>query len=282
VGVLAVDLGLLGFPYNPRVSATSGLGPPPPGSLAFLVQEEARHAEPFRVVADGYLLTPNLASLYGLWDPRAYDVMRPVALARTVTELLKDDRGNASLAIRYRLTSPRRRLAPPWSLAFSGPGGRVWRNDTALPLFFFPRSVEANGAGDTAAATDADLAERVLVAGAPPPPAGHARSGQQGVVAVSAASGNRLELAVTSPTGGVVASSVSWDPGWRLALDGAPARILVVNGAFLGFEVPTGRHTAVFDYSPRPWRAGLALASAAGVATLAVALWRRRKRPAQL
>jgi hypothetical protein len=56
----------------------------------------------------------------------------------------------------------------------------------------------------------------------------------------------------------------------------------VINGAFLGFEVTSGRHVAVFDYSPRSWRLGLALAGVAATSTLAVGLWRGRRTSAQL
>jgi hypothetical protein len=269
------------------VPAESGLHPPLPASLAFLRHENARHPEPFRVVGDGPLLMPNLASLYGLWDPRVYDVMRPSRLAHPVAGLLSDDRGHASLAIRYRLTRRCRGLPVPWSLVHPGPGGCVWRNDAALPLFFFPRSVEqlADGSEDCdARVLGADFAERVLVAGASRPrAAGDARGAQQGAAAVTAVRGNGLAIAVTSPAGGVVASSVSWDPGWRLELDDEPAPLLVVNCAFLGFEVTPGRHAAVLDYSPRSWRLGVALAGLAGLSTLAVALRRRRRaRSAQL
>jgi hypothetical protein len=276
VGVLAVDLGLLGFPYNPRLPAESGLGPPPPASVTFLMREQARRSEPFRVVGDGPLLMANLAAFYGLWDPRAYDPARPAAPARAAAALLEDDRGRASLAIRYRLTRRCRGLPAPWSPVHPGPGGCVWRNDAALPLFFFPRSVEpALDGSDTAGIPDPDFAARVRVAGMQP---GSARASGpragQGAAEVIAVHGNGLEIDVASPTGGVVASSVSWDPGWRLALDAEPAPILVVNGAFLGFEVPRGRHRAVLDYAPRAWRIGLALAGAAAAVALAAALRR--------
>jgi hypothetical protein len=287
VAVLAIDLGLLGMRYNPRVPPELGLGPPLPPSLAFLVQEQERLDEPFRVVAEASQLMPNLASLYGLWDPRAYDPARPVAPVRAIAAMLTGDRGNSSLAIRYRLTPPRHQLSAPWSLVFPGPGGRVWRNDAALPLFFFPRTIEhllAGSEDDAAQVLEEDFAERVLITSATRPTSagGSPRSDQQGEAAVTAVTANGLRIAVTSPAGGVVASSVSWDPGWRLHLDGEPAPILEINGAFLGFEVTPGRHVAVLDYSPRSWRLGLALAGLAVTSTLAAALWRRRRSSAQL
>jgi hypothetical protein len=278
--VLAFDLGLLGFPYNPRVRAEYGLGPPLPDSIAFLIREDARHAAPFRVVADGHMLTPNLASLYGLWDARVYDVMRPVALARAVTTLLGDDRGHASLAIRYRLTPRCRGLPSPWSRVHHGPGGCVWRNDAALPLFFFPRHVEPLGDdSEDARILDEDFAERVRVAGTRTSGVDAPGGVQQGEATLTETTGNGLRIAVASPTGGLVASSVSWDPGWRLELDGEPAPTVVVNGAFLGFEVSPGPHVAVFDYAPRSWRLGLALTGLATVSTLAWVAWTRVGRP---
>jgi uncharacterized membrane protein YfhO len=75
-----------------------------------------------------------------------------------------------------------------------------------------------------------------------------------------------------------VVSSVSLASGWRIAVGGRPVEPLRVNGAFVGFAVPAGRHRAVLDYRPAGWTWGLRLALAGMLAAAAVAVVERRRR----
>jgi hypothetical protein len=138
------------------------------------------------------------------------------------------------LGVRYLLTREHERLGPPWVAAGSGPGGSLWRNPAALPLFFM--SAKSPGAGEA----------RIHRAGS-----------------------NGFEIDIVSPTGGLVASSVAWSHGWRLRLDGSVAPVLRVNSGFLGFFAPPGTHRAVLDYRPDGWVWGLRLCGATLVALLA-------------
>ncbi|HEX3556582.1 MAG TPA: hypothetical protein VIA62_25445 [Thermoanaerobaculia bacterium] len=224
---LLLDLILLGVRFNPMVPAGLDLSPPPP--LAFLMDRARSSPEPFRVLADGYDLQPSLAALYGLWDSRSADPMQPRGTARFVNERLRSGDGPARLAaesrlaVRFRLLPKRRGLPPPWRPVFPGPGGRVWENPQARPLFFLP-------------------------------------NGQAGTVRMVRAGGNGFDLEVESVAGGTVVSSVSWAPGWRVAMDGRRRPEAVeVDAAFLGFRVPPGRHAVRLVYRPASWTLGLVL-----------------------
>jgi hypothetical protein len=151
-----LDLFLLGCRYHPAVPPPLDLAPPP--TLAYLMRQSQAAATPFRVSFEDFDLPPNLNALYGLWDPRGYDPMRPEDAARMVGWWLGhrrrfyqnigdslpalDQAAHDYLAVRYLETSHQRELPLPWRLAFEGRGGRVWENPRALPLFFMPRSVE--------------------------------------------------------------------------------------------------------------------------------------------
>ena len=297
LAAVTADLFLLGCNYHPPVPARLGLAPPP--AVAF-VQERARAAaQPFRVACEGFDLPPNLGALYGLWDPRGYDPMRPEDAARLVgwwlghrrrfyqnigdTLPVLDQAAHDYLAVRYLETSHERGLPPPWRLAFEGRGGRVWENPRALPLFFMPAAVEreddAGGAredalraGDFRDTVHAVAGGRLLGGGAPD------SAPQSGEVRGIRARSNGFDLDVATPTGGVVASSVSYTAGWQAASAGGRRwPVDEVNGGFLGFRVPPGTYAVELRYRPRGWTVGLLLCAAGLAAALVAAVVDRRR-----
>src|SRR5262249_10819410 len=147
---------------------------------------------------------------------------------------------------------------PPWQEAWDGPGGTLWRNPAALPLFFMPASWRrARDAGEALrfAVGNQDFRARAMAelgesreAGEPAPEAGHVAWRQEGTARIRGVSSNGFELDVETRTGGLTVSSVSFSRGWRLALDGRAAPLLRVNGGFLGFLAPPGAHRAALEY----------------------------------
>ena len=84
-------------------------------------------------------------------------------------------------------------------------------------------------------------------------------------------------------TAGMVVLADLWDKGWRANLDGAAARILVVNHAIRGIIVPEGEHRIVFRYEPASVRIGFLVSGAALVLifgwAMCVVMGKRRERP---
>ena len=303
VAAVTLDLFLLGVRYHPPVPARLDLAPPP--TVAWLMQRVQRQtatAGPCRVSFEDFDLPPNLNVLYGLWDPRGYDPMRPEDAARMVGWWLGhrrrfyqnigdslpvlDQAAHDFLAVRFMGTGHERSLPPPWRLVFEGKGGRVWENPQAMPLFFMPRTGEpfADLPGAQRAAMhndDFQDAAQVVAAPAPgsvaPPTAGSPTPPpQDGQVRHIRARSNGFDFAVESPTGGIVASSVSYAPEWRATVGGHEQPAVEVNGGFLGCRVPPGSHAVRVRYQPRGWTAGLGL-FAAGLALSLAAWWGRRR-----
>jgi hypothetical protein len=300
----AVELFLLGVRLQPAIDRRFELAPPP--ALAFLAARAHAAATPFRVLAEGPDLHPNLGALYGLWDPRGYDPLRPAAAARMVARHLRPRQDAADeielarvhdrpvldfLAVRFALLDHARRLPPPWCPAFDGAGGRVWENPAALPLFFLPKRVRRAASEEEALAlalANHDFAAGAVRLGGGPGggsgggpgaeggsgPGGGLEVEQTGEVRAIRPRSNGFDLEVRSPGGGLVASSVSWSPGWWVSVDlGAPAAVVeVVDGGFLGFAAPPGEHRVRLDYRPRGWVWGLRLAALGAAATLALLL----------
>jgi hypothetical protein len=75
---------------------------------------------------------------------------------------------------------------------------------------------------------------------------------------------DRILLATGAPCRGVLVTSELAYPGWRATVDGSPAALGVVNGAFRGLVVPAGGHRVELRYTPTlPWIARLVALTAA-------------------
>lgn len=285
---ILADLALFGARYHPIVPPEHQIPPPP--SVAWLQKKFADSPQPFRVIAEGWGLAPNTAAYYGLWDPRSNDPMAPARPAWLLGPRLAPSswrpgkplqlrglRGReaalALLGVRYVLTHRSRSVVPPWRLVFDGPGARVVELPDALPLFFVPERARAIGPdedGYEAAERIEDFRRLAVYSGgvdalaglAGAPGSSRPEGEQAGEVRLLGVGANHFELETRSDAdmgGMIVASSVSDAPGWRLAIDDAPAEPLTVDWAFVGFRVPAGVHRVTLRYAPASWRWGLAL-----------------------
>jgi hypothetical protein len=79
-----------------------------------------------------------------------------------------------------------------------------------------------------------------------------------------------IEVAVDAQAPAVLVTSEMHYPGWVVAIDGAPARLLRVNYAFRGVVVPAGRHRIEFRYAPTLARIGLLVSGLALIVALAL------------
>ena len=59
-----------------------------------------------------------------------------------------------------------------------------------------------------------------------------------------------------SSRGGTVFTSVPYEKGWSVYVDGEMVGTRAYNGAFVSFDVPAGSHTVEMKYSPDGFKAG--------------------------
>lgn len=84
-------------------------------------------------------------------------------------------------------------------------------------------------------------------------------------------SNSRIEGMVDAGFDGVMMTSIPYDAGWTVHVDGAMVETFGINDGFLAFNVGAGVHTVKFTYQPTGWLLGLGI-SAVSVVVLIVLL----------
>jgi hypothetical protein len=102
-----------------------------------------------------------------------------------------------------------------------------------------------------------------------------ARRGFAGTSRIVERTADRVALEATLESPGYVVLVDSFDPGWRVEVDGQAAPLRRANGAFRAVLVDGGRHRIDMRYRPRAVVAG-AVVSAAAILALAVLAARAR------
>jgi hypothetical protein len=263
--------------------------------------------EPFRIVGLGPVFFPNLSGVYGYEDIRAHD---PMANGRYLGILRARDNYDTSryfakfnemssrtldfLNVQYVLGDVYNKIedAERYQLVYSGKDGRIFQNHDVLPRFYSVRNVDLEfrrevfvkkllELGDfrftvlcSKLKVDSDRERSDLLA---PRPAG----APEATMRIDQAAPTEFRLHVSAPRYTMIASSTPFWPGWRVVANGKTLRNVEINGAFLGFVVPPGESDVRVDYSPRSFKAGVAVS----LATLLVlgafgAGWRPRRRRA--
>ena len=162
----------------------------------------------------------------------------------------------------------------PWQMA-SADGGWLYTRSSAHPLV---RTV----ADWTPLADRSDALEAAVDpsrTSATPMPVATATDVPDGATAGTVESwsaddhGISAEVSSDGPT--LLATSFNQAPGWTATVDGEAAKIVEPDGAFLGVQLPAGRHEVRFEYAPPGLKAGAALTLFGLVACTVVLLWPR-------
>lgn len=82
---------------------------------------------------------------------------------------------------------------------------------------------------------------------------------------------NEVEIDSVAPQEAILVFNDSWDPGWKVLVDGRESPLLRINYAFRGVVVPQGRHRVTFFYRPKLVLFGLTV-SAGSLLILAIFL----------
>lgn len=202
--------------------------------------------EPFRVVGHDWTLLPNAATQYGLEDVRGHDPMGLAAYARFFDRVAADDPSSDVKRVQ-EVDRP--------ELAFLGV--RFLLTDpTVTPSPSWILRYE----GPDGKLFESTRARRRFFA-----PRADARVG-----AIVQESPTRLRVEIDAARETVIASSQVYAPGWRVE----GAKLIPLQGTFIGLRVPAGRRTVTLEYRPLSFYGSLVVA---GACLLAGGVWLRRR-----
>ncbi|MCP4356530.1 MAG: YfhO family protein [Chloroflexi bacterium] len=71
---------------------------------------------------------------------------------------------------------------------------------------------------------------------------------------------NQVDVVVDTAVPGLLVLSDTFYPGWQATVDGTPAEIFEVDGAFRGLFIPAGQHQITFQFRPQVMHIGIILA----------------------
>jgi len=247
---------------------------------------------PERVAAMRWTFNPNVGAIYGLEDVRGYDAMTFQPLAETfglwsvpqTAYYNRVDRATPFLSllnVRWVLAAEAWPPPPEWILTGESRGTRLYENPRALPRAFAPRHLAWTDDGKEQIrilATIWDFENDGVAGRTLEGPLRWRDNGSARVDLVSYAP-ERLAMSIDAEAPALVGTSIPAWRGWRLTVDGRAARLIGFDHAFVGFEVPAGRHEAVLRYLPASFVGGAWLSAATA---LACAAWALRRRPRTL
>jgi hypothetical protein len=247
---------------------------------------------PERFTAMRWTFAPNIGAIYGVEDVRGYDAMTFRPLVETfglwcVPQMAFYNRVDEAtpflslLNVRWILAQEAWPAPREWILAGESRGTRLYENPRALPRAFVPRHL---------AWTD-DTKEQIRILAliwdyendgvAGRTLEGPLRWRDNGTARVDLVSyaPERLAMSVDAEAPALVGTSIPAWRGWRLTVDGKDAPLTGFDHAFVGFEVPAGRHEAVLRYLPASFVWGAWISAATALACLG---WALRRRPRTL
>ena len=84
--------------------------------------------------------------------------------------------------------------------------------------------------------------------------------------------------AVTAASNGLLYTSIPWDKGWSVTVDGVRAETQIFKGALIAVPLAAGTHTVVFTYQPQGLKPGIAISVCSLLLFLLLALRSRVRR----
>jgi hypothetical protein len=284
LAVVASELLVFHRPLNPPVNAALFF---PRTEAVEWLQEYQRERPGARVVGHHAALPPQIASLFGLYDPRSSGPSLPTSVAPLLQPLLLEPRGNQLdarvdhplfdlFAVHQVIGSRGMRQR---SGVYRRGNTQIWARGGAPDQLFLPptsRALEVTTQGGAVASYDANaVVENVdfrqlayvstlpqSTSGTPPFPVPEQPWAAQSVgdaapqLVIERVDSGRLVGHVESPGGGglpeprLLATSIYQDGNWVVRADGNPAPRVFTNGPLLGAWLPAGTRRVEVLYRP--------------------------------
>ena len=290
--IAAVDLGSAnaGKVYkNFAIRPADYIGPdwagnPNDPTVRFLLEQQRLAApERFRILpVKAGSIWENGPLVWGLESAFGYSVLWPLRYQQLYAAASSDPNSPLFdlLNIRYIVTSqPLEALYPGYALqnyrlVLDG-ATKVYENLDTQPRAWMATQWVAQPPGGALAwlrANGSSLRDVIVLD--EPAPAGAAQApAARGAARITRYENTRVTVRASSPAGGFLVLADTNYPGWRVTIDGEPAKLYSADSALRAVWVPAGEHDIEFRYTSSTLRAGVivSLLAAFGIGGLFVA-----------
>lgn len=94
---------------------------------------------------------------------------------------------------------------------------------------------------------------------------------------------DRLKGTVTAEEDGILFTTISWEPGWTILVDGVKTEpVPVANDALIGIPMSKGSHTVEMKFFPKGLALGLIVSPFGILAVVLIGLYERKNRKVML
>jgi hypothetical protein len=150
-----------------------------------------------------------------------------------------------ALSVEYVILPPfMEKDASGWELVLEAEGGKVYRNDEALPRWFLLGKVAP--LHNLTQLQSFDPSNEAFVSKPPPP---NLQPGQ-GTVKLGSETANSLELLVETETTQLLVVTDAYNPGWKCWVNGQRVEVFPTNMASRGIYLNAGVHRVEFRFQP--------------------------------
>ncbi|MBQ8752930.1 MAG: YfhO family protein, partial [Clostridia bacterium] len=87
---------------------------------------------------------------------------------------------------------------------------------------------------------------------------------------------SHIEGTITAPENGCVMTSLVYDEGWTVLVDGQPVETFAIGQGLIGFDVTAGEHTVTMTFFPKGLKLGLIISGVCLLLLILLVLLRRR------
>ena len=89
---------------------------------------------------------------------------------------------------------------------------------------------------------------------------------------------DHIKGTVTAEKDGILFTTISWEPGWTITVDGKQVEAVQLVDALVGIPVSEGTHTIEMKFFPKGMKAGIIISIAGLIAVIIIAIVERRRR----
>ncbi len=89
--------------------------------------------------------------------------------------------------------------------------------------------------------------------------------------------GSKVKAELATDTDGILMTTIPYDKGWTVYVDGAKVKTMSVDMSLLAFNVDKGKHSIEMSYMPEGFRSGLCISIAALAAMIFMLVYSKRK-----